>query len=85
MPAPSGAGGFPTPPVESVRETSRREPRLPGKVGRLVAAVVPGGIDFSGDVPRPSSGEPLVMYRHPADKNAAATGVAAGRRLDVRG
>ncbi len=49
---------------------------------RVVAAVVPGGIDFSGETaqPRPAS---LPLYRHPADRNVAATGVALGRTLDA--
>jgi hypothetical protein len=55
----------------------------------LVAAKVSGGIDFNtGNVKASSmSGAPetgaLPLYRHPADKNAAATGVDLGRRLDV--
>jgi|GEM_PF-6381933 len=27
---------------------------------------------------------PMAMYRHPADKNIAVTGIVAGRVLDVR-
>lgn len=51
-------------------------------VSRLVGAVVSGRVDFSGaDGPRP--GAPLSMYTRPADKNAAATGVSAGRFLDA--
>jgi hypothetical protein len=53
-------------------------------VGRLVAAVVDGRIDFGGVEPV-QDGAALAMYRHPADKNAAATGVSAGRMLDVTG
>ncbi|MCW5754198.1 MAG: hypothetical protein KIT24_05745 [Phycisphaeraceae bacterium] len=53
-------------------------------VARLVAATVPGRVDFSGDEPRPSR-DVLSMYRHPADRNAAATGIQAGRMLDVKG
>lgn len=53
-------------------------------INRLVAAVVPGRVDFSGDIPRPGASE-LAFYRHPADKNAAATGVQVGRSLDVSG
>ena len=52
--------------------------------GRLVAAVVRGRIDFSGAEPV-QDGSALAMYRHPADKNAAATAVSAGRMLDVTG
>lgn len=53
---------------------------------RLVGATVPGGIDFSADVPQPGPGrsaQAMAMYRHPADKNAAATGVTAGRLVDL--
>lgn len=64
---------------------------------RLVAAGVPGGVDFSlrsTAAPGGSGGAPvgagldgagpLALYRHPADRNGAATGVAAGRVLDVK-
>jgi len=57
-----------------------RDPRL----GRLIAAVVPGGVDFSGDVPTVGRGV-LAMYRNPAEKNAAATAVTLGKRVDVSG
>jgi len=54
-------------------------------VRRLVAGVVPGGVAFdSGGASRPT-GESLPFYKHPADKNAAATAVSVGRSLDVRG
>lgn len=53
-------------------------------VAKLVAGMVPGGIDFSGDEPRPTA-DAIPLYRHPADKNAAATGVHAGRVIDVTG
>ncbi len=33
---------------------------------------------------QPSSGS-LPMYRHPADRNAAATGVVLGKSLDITG
>jgi len=46
---------------------------------------VPGGVAFdSGGASRPT-GESLPFYKHPADKNAAATAVSVGRSLDVRG
>lgn len=54
------------------------------RVASVVAGVVPGRIDFTGDAPMPSTGA-LPMYRHPADKNAAATSVHAGRMVDVVG
>jgi hypothetical protein len=45
--------------------------------------VVPGAIDFNGETPMPSEGASLAMYRNPAAKNAAATGVETGRRVDL--
>jgi hypothetical protein len=59
--------------------------KLPSPAQRLVAAQVPGRVDFTGDQPAPSAAGTLSMYRHPADKNAAATAVSLGRSLDVRG
>lgn len=56
----------------------------PSNAQRLVAAVVPGRVDFSGAQAQPSSGT-LPMYRHPADRNAAATGVVLGKSLDITG
>lgn len=50
---------------------------------RIAAAVVPGKIDFSGSEPT-QTGPALQMYRHPADKNAAATALSAGRMLDIQ-
>lgn len=49
----------------------------------MIAASVPGPVDFAADAPSGSAGLP--MYRHPADRNAAATAVDAGRCLDVEG
>lgn len=65
--------------AEMSREDAARE-----KLARLIAARVPGGIDFSSQEPLPT-GSTLPMYRHPADRNAAATGVIAGRVIDVVG
>lgn len=58
--------------------------RYNASMAGLIGAQVPGGIDFSGDTPRPGA-HTLPLYRHPADRNAAATGVHAGRMLDVEG
>lgn len=65
------------------------EAKASGPVSRLVAAAVPGSVDFSGDTPKPST-DAMPLYRHPADRNAAATGVQAGRvvvgrTLDTQG
>lgn len=57
---------------------------LPSAAQRLVAAVVPGRVDFSGATAQASAGT-LAFYRHPADKNAAATSVTLGKSLDVSG
>ncbi len=67
---------------QSTIETSRKLE----SARKMVAAKVSGGIDFStGNVRSSSVSVPgaLPLYRHPADKNAAATGVDLGRRLDV--
>lgn len=79
-----------TPPVRPVQTVSAAprqaaESEGPDVVQRLVAGMVPGGVAFdSAGVPRPASAA-LPMYRHPADKNAAATAVQVGRRLDTTG
>ncbi len=52
-------------------------------VSKLVAATVPGKVDFSSDNATPSQNAAIPMYRHPADKNVAATGVWSGRAIDV--
>ena len=50
-------------------------------VSTLVAGAVPGRVDFTSDTPMPTAALPL--YRHPADRNAAATGVHAGQLIDI--
>lgn len=55
----------------------------PAPSSRIVAATVPGRVNFSGAEPAPS-GPALAFYRHPADKNAAATSISAGRTLDIQ-
>lgn len=66
----------------------RPEPRPASDPSRLVAAQV-GPIDLARDVAsvqgRPTDSATLPMYRHPADRNQAATGVALGRSLDIKG
>ena len=59
---------------------------------KLVAAVVPGGVEFQNGVAlaRPAEPDrpataPIPFYRHPADKNAAATAIGLGNRLDLEG
>ena len=68
-------------PAANVQPASQRS----DGINKLVAGVVPGGVDFrEGGSAQPSSSA-LPLYRHPADKNAAATAVSVGRRLDVSG
>lgn len=55
-------------------------------VARLSAGAVPGGVSFAAESGASASAGSLPLYRHPADKNAAATAVlSAGRTLDVTG
>lgn len=76
-------------PAAMVQPTPRADPSAESAprvsaAARLIGAVVPGRVDFSGDTPAPV-GSALPMYRHPADRNAAATGIHAGRLIDVKG
>jgi hypothetical protein len=73
----------PARPAESVA----REPQAPDRrnLDRLVAGVVPGGVDFEdGESHRVRDGV-ISMYTRAGARNEAATGVAAGRVLDVSG
>ncbi len=86
------------PPVRPVQPAQRTEPvgrigldpapapTTASDPGRLVAAQVEP-IDLARDVAtvtgRPAEGS-LPMYRHPADRNQAATAVALGRALDLK-
>jgi hypothetical protein len=71
-------------PASPARVDHLDAPRPPQKLSAprtasLVAARVPGGIDFDAQMPTRS----MQMYTRPADKNAAATAVDAGRVLDL--
>lgn len=68
-------------PVASIGKT---ESAGAANVSRVLAGVVPGRISFAGTEPV-HTGPALPMYRHPADKNAAATALTAGRMIDVEG
>ena len=49
---------------------------------KLVAGIVPGAVDFTvGD--RAAGSDVIPMHASPAERNAAATGVELGRRIDV--
>lgn len=73
--------------VDDQVELTARSPRAESmreRVSTLVAARVPGGVDFMAGGLAPTGGS-IPMYRHPADKNAAATAVDLGRQLDIQG
>ncbi len=46
----------------------------------LVAASVPGRVDFTHD----QSVSAMRLHAHPAEGNAAATGIAVGRLVDLQ-
>jgi hypothetical protein len=56
-----------------------------GNLERLVAATVPGRVDFDGDMTSLSAPGAYTMHGRPADRNAAAVGVQTGRSLDITG
>lgn len=68
-----------TPPADPVAGSIKPDPTT-----RIVAATVPGRINFANAEPSHDSAA-IPFYRHPADKNAAATALTAGRTLDVQG
>ncbi len=57
----------------------------PKRTNPLVAAAVPGSIRFDALDTEPTAGASLPFYRHPADRNAAATAINVGRSLDAQG
>lgn len=83
--APAGARApsiAATGPVGSIKPESG-DAATPA-VQRMLAGVVPGRVNFTGSEPTQAS-PALPMCRHPADKNAAATLLSAGRMIDVQG
>ncbi len=76
----TAAGLTVRPSGDSVQLSGTRPAALAANVSRLAAAKVVKAADF---VPPSATGGPsLPMYRHPADKNIAATGVQLGRSID---
>lgn len=77
-------------PVGAIRPVQAQpiEPKPAADPSRLVAAKV-DAIDLSQDVAtiegKATPAGSFPMYRHPADRNMAATGVEIGRSLDVQG
>lgn len=80
-------GAAPTPPLRAAKATSAIDPATrpqASAAARLIAGTTPGRVDFS-PAAAPQRADALPMYRHPADRNAAATAVALGRAVDVSG
>ena len=73
-------------PIARIGQPVAEAPKPASDPARLVAARV-DPIDLARDVAqisgRPADGA-LPMYRHPADRNQAATAVALGRSLDIQ-
>ena len=68
-----------------IAQPSGPSAKLPSAAQKLVGATVPGRVDFSGSTPTQTTDSSFQLYRHPAEKNAAATAVSIGRSLDVQG
>ena len=64
-------------------QASNVNPEMPAKARTLVAATVEPHANPSAQS-APSASGALAFYRHPADRNQAATAILAGRTLDVR-
>lgn len=80
-----------TPPAPAAKaappeaRTTALDAKAAGPVGRLVAAVVPGAVRFDDAGEARPTAAALPFYTRPTDRNAAATGVHAGRMVDVEG
>lgn len=85
------AYGLGTRPASQIEAKPSAATSNSASTDRLVAATVGGPITFNSldtaaptktDASEPADSFPL--YRHPADKNAAATSINAGRALDTQ-
>ncbi len=59
--------------------------RVAPTVGRLLAARVEQPAFEGVAAPAQAKADAMAFYHHPADRNAAATGVDLGRSLDISG
>jgi hypothetical protein len=71
--------------ADAIAKIAPAQPKATGEVNRLVASVVPGSISFTEDGTAMPKAPALPIYAHPADRNAAATGIALGSSIDVSG
>lgn len=74
----------PTEQTRAIEAATAARAQPSGKLDHLVAAVVPGKVDFSGDTARPT-GPVLPFYSRPTDRNETATVLSLGKRLDISG
>jgi hypothetical protein len=75
----------PTEPADRVGPIAKITPARRADLATLVARVVPGSISFAEDGTAVPSAPARAFYTHPADANAAATGIALGRSIDTTG
>jgi len=92
--APIGPGIDRVDGVGGIRPADKADLATPQKTAsikeRLIAAIVPGSVSFGdGIATQAMTAKPatdrLPFYRHPADKNAAATAIDLGSRIDTNG
>lgn len=75
----------PNEPADRVGPIAKITPARRNDLAGLVARVVPGSISFTDDGTAMPKAPSLPMYTRSADRNAAATGIAVGRSIDVTG
>ncbi len=75
----------PVTPVQSAAPTEVAARIGVDPAARLIAARVPGGINFDTQQPTAASNIAIPFYRHPADRNGAAVNIEAGRVVDLNG
>lgn len=71
--------------VDAIAKISPAAATNRNSLSNLVAQVVPGSISFTEHGTAVPKAPARAFYTHPADANAAATGVALGRSIDVSG
>lgn len=75
----------PTERTDAIAKIAPAAHRAADAVERLVAQVVPGSVAFTDDGTAVPKAPALPIYTRPADRNAAATGIAVGASIDVSG
>ena len=78
------AGARSTDTAGRIDQINQTERSINTRLSRLVAGVVAGSIEFEGGSARPTTGA-TPFYRRPAERNAVATTIQIGQRLDTTG